>query len=84
MITSLEEKKGGRRRLDKESMIFWNTIEEMGMVNINLVEEVYTWNNRRGGERHISSHLNKYLISESILDIGSKLSSLVLPYRSDH
>ena len=78
MIIDLEEKKGGRRRLDGESVLFKESIEEMGMVDIISREEIYTWNNRRGGERHIASLLDRFLIFESILDLGSELSSLVL------
>ena len=85
MITVLEENKGGRRRLDGEITLFLETIEEMGMVDIFSREEIYTWNNRRGGESHISSCLDMFLISQFILVLGSELSSMVLPsVGSDH
>ena len=41
MIIDLEEKKGGRRRLDGESVLFKESIEEMGMVDIISREEIY-------------------------------------------
>ena len=60
LITSLEENKGGRIRMEGECVLFRDAIEEMGRVDIFTGENIYTWSNRRRGERHISSHLDTF------------------------
>jgi exonuclease III len=50
MITSLEEKKGGRRHLEQEGEAFSDVIEQLHMVDMKTSNGVFTWNNRRGGE----------------------------------
>lgn len=67
MITSLLEKKGGLSRLNKDSELFVDFIESARLVDILPKNGSYTWNNRRGGENHIASHLDRFLILESIL-----------------
>ena len=54
-ITSLEEKKGERRRLEEECETFRETIEDLGLVGIITREGWFRWNNKRTGDRHIAS-----------------------------
>ena len=46
LITSLEEKKGGRCSLDEECNIFRKTIEDLGLVDITPGVGWFTWNNK--------------------------------------
>ena len=63
LITSLEEKKGGRPCLEEECDIFRETIEDLGLVDITPGEGWFTWNKKRLGDCHIASRLNRFLVS---------------------
>jgi len=85
MITSLLEKKGGTRRLNRDAELFAEFIETAKLVDILPKNSSFTWNNRRGGEKLIASRLEKFLISESILLEGIIVDSDILPSGgSDH
>ena len=58
LITTLKEKKGGRRRLKEEFESFQEIIEELGVIDIILGEGWFMWNNKISGDRHIASILN--------------------------
>ena len=79
LITSLEEKTGGRCKLEEESETFRDTIEELRLVNIIAGEVCFTWNNNRSRDRHIAYRLDIIFVSESIMDLGSELHSAILP-----
>lgn len=85
MITSLLEKKGGIRRLNKDAELFAEFIDSAKLVDILPKNRFFTWNNRRGGEKLIASRLDRFLISESILLEGIIVDSDILPSGgSDH
>ena len=45
----------------------------------------YTWSNKRSGDRHIASRLDRFLSSECLLTKGGDSAALVLPTAgSDH
>ena len=52
----------------------------MALVDIVTGEDIYTWSNRRGMERHVASLLDRFLVYKSFLDLGSELCSLVPPF----
>ena len=58
LITTLKEKKGGRRRLKEEFESFQEIIEELGVIDIILGEGWFMWNNKISGDRHIASILD--------------------------
>ena len=64
LITSLDEKKGGRKHLENENIQFRDNIEELKMVDIATGSEIFTWNNKRGGDWHVASRLDHFFISE--------------------
>ncbi len=85
MITSLLEKKGGLRKLNRYAGAFSNFIESAKLVDVKPSSYSFTWNNRRGGEHLIASRLDRFLISESIVLEGITVSSDILPSGgSDH
>lgn len=51
MITTLEEKKGGLRRLDKDAEAFNTFIATSKLIDVPTVNGLYTWNNKQGGNR---------------------------------
>eukprot|EP00253_Pinus_taeda_P024446 PITA_24446 len=79
MITSLLEKKGGLRKLNRDDGAFADFIESAKLVDVHPSSYSFTWNNRRGGENLIASHLDKFLISESIVLEGITVSFDILP-----
>lgn len=58
LITSLEEKKAGIRMEEPEMEQFKDIQEELHLVDIQTINGSYTWNNRRGGNSKIASHLD--------------------------
>ena len=78
LITSLEEKKGGRCCLEEECNLFRDTIEDLGLLDITPGVGWFTWNNKRIGDRHIASRLDHFLVSESVINLGSEIHSLTL------
>lgn len=66
MVVNLGEKKGGIRKLDKGSESFQNTIDSLNWIEILTKNGIFTWNNRRGGDRKETSRLVCFLISEEI------------------
>ena len=70
MITSLEEKKGGIRTLNRDAEAFTSFIRRANLVDILPRNGSFTWTNRRAGDRHIASRLDRFLIFDSILLVG--------------
>jgi len=58
MVINLREKKGGIRKLDKDSKAFHSTIEGLSLIDIPTNNGIFTWNNRRGGDRKIASNID--------------------------
>eukprot|EP00253_Pinus_taeda_P022115 PITA_22115 len=53
----------------------------MGELSNNL----FTWNDKRGGEAHVASKLDRFMISEELMLIDKEISARVLPFGgSDH
>ena len=63
LITSLEEKKGGRNFLEEECDLFRETIKDLVLVDTTHGEVSFTWNKKRIGDCHIASRLNRFLVS---------------------
>jgi len=58
LIRSLEEKKGGIRKMDHFMDKFNEMIEDLRLVDIQTINGICTWNNRRGGKNQIASRLD--------------------------
>eukprot|EP00253_Pinus_taeda_P031182 PITA_31182 len=57
----------------------------MNMVDTFRNTGLYTWNNKRGGESHVASKLDRFLISEDIMIADKEVIVRVLPFGgSDH
>ena len=54
MIKSLSEKKGGTRTLSKDSLEFQTFIDNMKLVDTDMSNGLFTWNNKRGGEVQVA------------------------------
>ena len=54
MIMSLEEKTGGRKRLEQDSGKFKTLPEQLKLVDIENINGTFTWSNRRSGNHHVA------------------------------
>jgi len=85
MIKSMEEKKGGIRRPYQNMEIFNEMITDQRLVDIPTINGAYTWNNRRGGKNQIASRLDRFLVSESIMNRDVFIEVKIMPtLGSDH
>jgi exonuclease III len=85
MILTLEEKTGGTKRLEQDSGKFKTLIDHLKLVDIENSNGTFTWSNRRSGNQHIACRLDRFLVTEEIMESGSHLESLILPKAgSDH
>lgn len=72
LIKSLEEKKGGIRTLSSNSATFNKMIEELQLAEIHTTDGYFTWQNKHFGTRHITSCLDKFLVSEQPWGVKGK------------
>eukprot|EP00253_Pinus_taeda_P014726 PITA_14726 len=85
LIRSLEEKKGGIRKSDSLMGRFNALIEDLRLVDIQTINGICTWNNRRGGKNQVASRLDRFLVSESIMNKDIFVEAQILPsLGSDH
>ena len=85
LILNLREKKGGIHTLGTLNANFDILINELAMEEISTTKNLYTWENKKSGDRHITSRMDCLPISELILTGGANISSLILPTKSlDH
>jgi len=57
----------------------------MKMVDSELSNRLFTWNNKRGGEAQVASKLDRFMISEELMLIDKEISARVIPFGgSDH
>lgn len=85
MITTLTEKRGGIRKLHRDSEAFLDFIKLANLVDVFPRSGVFTWNNKRGGEKQIASRLDRFLVTKGILMEGIIVESDILPSGgSDH
>ena len=79
MVFNLGEKKGGVRKLERDSMAFQSTINELKLVEIPTKNAKFTWNNKHGGEKQIASRLDHFLLSEEIYLTSWEIEARILP-----
>jgi len=85
LIRSLEEKRGGICQLNSHSRLFGDIIETLHLVDIRASNGIFTWNNKWTRDRSIEAHLDRFLISKSLILGGGDISGLILPSAgSDH
>jgi len=70
IITTLEEKQGGRSRLESDSNNFKEFIQSNQLMDIQTSNGVYTWTNKWRGTQHIASRLDRFLISNNAIHLG--------------
>jgi exonuclease III len=85
IIRSLEEKKGGSRRLDLDTIDFNTLIDDLNLIDLETSNGTHTWTNRRTGSHQVACKLDRFLLSEPLLLDGTAMESTILNYPgSDH
>lgn len=79
LIRNLDEKKRAVRQLNPNNERFRVVIEALNLVDLRTSNGLFTWNNKRSGDRSITSHLDRFLVSKSVLTWGGEISAMVLP-----
>lgn len=51
----------------------------MSLVDIEIVNEIFTWNSHKGGKHQIALRLDIFSVLESILEVGIFLEPSTLP-----
>ena len=85
MITTLEEKNGGRTRLEMDSNGFKEFIQNNWLMDLPTSNGTHTWTNKRGRTQHIASCLDRFLVLDNAIHLGGDLHASILPLAgSDH
>lgn len=85
MITKIEEKIGGRTRMEPEVAHFKDFIQNASLIDMPLCNGTFTWSNRRAGKHQIASKLDRFLISDNAVHLGGDISAAILAHTgSDH
>ena len=79
IISTLDKKKGGIRRLDIDANVFSSLIEKTMLVDIKNSNGKFTWNNKRTLNQQITLILDSFLILESIVLQGIIMEGNILP-----
>lgn len=48
-------------------------------MDIPIINGKYTWNNKRGGSRHIASGLDRFLVTKNFISEGVYYEATILP-----
>lgn len=85
IITALEEKSGGRAKLEGDSIGFKDFIHENQLMDLQTSNGMYTWTNKRRGPQHIASRLDRFLLSDNAIHLGGDFHASIMPHvGSDH
>lgn len=64
---------------------FNEMIKELRLVDIQTINGMFTWNNRRGGKNQIASRLDRFLFTEAIMNKDIFVEAKIIPsLGSDH
>ena len=84
-VISLEEKRGGLAKIDQSSNLFRDMISSLFLIDVKPNNGVFTWNNRRCGDKAILERLDRFLVSHYWMNNRWVTSSKILDWRGlDH
>ena len=85
MILTLEEKRGGKKRLEKDNAKFQELLDLHKLIEIENGNATFTSMNKRTRPQQISCRLDHFLLSENPLLEGPLIEPIILPKPgSDH
>jgi len=80
IIRAISKKKGRTRQLGRDSIAFQDFIMNMGLVDTEIINGTFTWNNKRGGASQVASKLDRFIVSEDLLLIGAAMTASIFPF----
>ncbi|XP_057838177.2 uncharacterized protein LOC131048296 [Cryptomeria japonica] len=84
-ITNQSEKRGGKGKTSRATLDFVDWIHRSGLVEINMVKNAFTWNNKRLGFSNIAEKLDRFFISGNLINFPYTLQASILPFSGlDH
>lgn len=85
MTTTLEERSGGRKRLEGDCLGFKDFITNNQLVDLQTSNGTFTWTNKHSGPQHIASCLDRFLMTDNAIHLGGDFHASILPLAgSDH
>eukprot|EP00253_Pinus_taeda_P023063 PITA_23063 len=85
MIASMEEKKGGRCKINRDGSLLKDFIQNNWLIDLPTANSFYTWNNKRAAPMQIALRLDRFLISDNSVHLGGEFTASILSYSgSDH
>ena len=79
MIATMEEKKGGRCRINRDGSILKDFIHNNWLIDLPSNNGLFTWNNKRAEPNQIASRLDRFLISDNATHLGGEFIASILP-----
>ena len=71
--------------LGKDSLAFQTFIDKMELVDIEMTNRIFTWNNKRGGKSQVACKLDRFIILEDLMLNEKEMVARVLTFGgSDH
>ena len=71
--------------MDKFQEAFSECLARGPLIDVEMGNGWFTWNNKRGGEHLVASRLDRFLVSENIMHSTRDIMAVVLPVNgSDH
>eukprot|EP00253_Pinus_taeda_P014697 PITA_14697 len=71
---------GGTGQLGRDSKAFQDFIMNMGLVDTEIINGTFTWNNKRGEASQVASKLDRFIVSEDLLLTGPAITVSILPF----
>jgi len=85
MIANMEEKKGGRCRVNRDGSALKDFIQDNWLIDLPTINGLYTLSNKRAEPQQIASRLDRFLIFDNAVHIGGEFTVSILPYSGlDH
>lgn len=79
IIMALEEKNNIIPRIDRDNSGFKDFMKSNHLMDIQTSNGVYTWTNKRRGTQHITSRLDRFLISDNAIHLGGDFRASIVP-----
>lgn len=71
---------GGTKTLRKDSIAFQTFIDNMNLVEIDMSNDLFSSENKRGGESKVTSKLERFIISEDLMLTNKDMVAIILPF----
>jgi len=85
MIATIEEKKGGRCKINRDGTLLKDFIHHNWLIDIPTANGLFTWTNKRVAPLQIASRLDRFLVSDNAVHLGGEFTAHIIPFSgSDH